>query len=181
MLPRLRPSWLGMAGVPPHDAPEAYVWEKRLHGVMLSFALVAILAFYLVEVERAAELVMVGRLLEWVVLMAFASELAWMLIVTRQKLRYLLGNWLDVMIVSAAAATVAGYDTDWVAVARLLRVAMVGMVLARAVAEIRTLFSPGGLPYIFGFAVIAMLGAGAGFYWLDPSIHSYSEGLSLAF
>ena len=76
-----------------------------------------------------------------------------MLRVTRQKLRYLLGNWLDLAIVIAAAMTIAGHDAEWVAWTRLLRLAMVGMVLTRAVAELRILFSPGGLPYVFGFAV----------------------------
>lgn len=181
MLPKALSNWVGMAGVPPHDAPAAYVWEKRLHGIMLSFALVAVAAFYLVEVETQSQLRALGRILEWAVLLAFAAELLWMLVITRQKLRYLLGNWLDVLIVTAAALTVAGYDANWVAAARLLRVAMIAMMLARAVTEMRTLFSPGGLPYILGFAVIAMLAAGAGFYWLDPSVHTYSEGLWLAF
>lgn len=181
MLPKALSSWVGMAGVPPSDAPAAYAWENRLHGIMLSFALIAVVAFYLVEVETQPQLRAIGRLLEWAVLVAFAAELLWMLAVTRQKLRYLLGNWLDVLIVTAAALTVTGYDTDWVALARLLRVAMVAMVVARAFTELRTMFSPGGLPYIFGFAVIAMLAAGAGFYWLDPAVHTYSEGLWLAF
>lgn len=181
MLPKALSGWVGMAGVPPDDEPAAYAWEKRLHGIMLSFALIAVVAFYLVEVETQPQLRAIGRLLEWAVLVAFSAELVWMLAITRQRLRYLLGNWLDVLIVTAAALTVTGYDTDWVALARLLRVAMVAMVLARAFTEMRTMFSPGGLPYIFGFAVIAMLAAGAGFYWLDPSVHTYSEGLWLAF
>jgi voltage-gated potassium channel len=55
------------------------------------------------------------------------------------------------------------------------------MVLTRAVAEIRVLFSPGGLPYVFGFVIVAMLAAGAGFYWLDPAVDSYADGIWLAF
>ena len=34
-----------MAGAPAHDNARAYVWETRLHGVMLGFALLAIFAF----------------------------------------------------------------------------------------------------------------------------------------
>jgi voltage-gated potassium channel len=183
MLNVLRPNraWLGMAGVPPHDNPRAYVWERRLHGIMLGCALLAIFAFYLVEVERQPELRIAGRALEWVVFIAFLAELLWMLALARQKLGYLLGNWLDVLIVLAAGLSIAGHETEWVAWARLLRMAMTGMVLARALTEIRLLFSPGGLPYIFGFAVLSMLLAGAGFYWLDPSINSYTDGLWLAF
>ena len=178
---KLDRKWLGMAGVPAHDDARAYRWEKRLHGVMLGFALLAIFAFYLTEVEPLPDLRAAGHVLEWLVFLGFAAELAIMLAATRQKLRYLLGNWLDVLIVLAAGLAVAGHDAEWVAWTRLLRMATAGMVLARAATEIRTLFSRGGLPYILGFAVLAMLVAGAGFYWLDPSIHSYAEGLWLAF
>jgi voltage-gated potassium channel len=183
MLEALRPNraWLGMAGVPAHDHPRAYVWEKRLHGIMLGVALLAIFTFYLWEVERDAQLRATGRTLEWLVFLAFLAELLWMLAITRQKLRYVLGNWLDVMIVVTAGLSIAGHETEWVAWARLLRVATVGMVLTRAMTEIRMLLSPGGLPYIFGFAILAMLIAGAGFYWLDPAIGSYADGLWLAF
>jgi voltage-gated potassium channel len=178
---KLNRKWLGMAGVPPHDNARAYVWEKRLHGVMLGFALVAIFAFYFTEIEPLPELRSAGHVLEWIVFLGFSAELVIMLTITRHRLRYLLGNWLDVLIVLAAGFSVAGHDAEWVAWTRLLRMATAGMVLARAATEIRTLFSRGGLPYILGFAVLAMLVGGAGFYWLDPSIHSYTEGLWLAF
>lgn len=183
MLEGLRPdrSWLGMGGVPAHDHPRAYAWERRLHPVMLGVALLAVFTFYLSEVERDTQLRATGEALEWGVFLAFLAELLWMLAITRQKLRYLLGNWLDVFIVVAAGLSVAGHATEWVAWARLLRLATVGLVLARAVTEIRLLLSPGGLPYIFGFAILAMLIAGAGFYWLDPAIGSYADGLWLAF
>ena len=178
---KLNRTWLGMGGVPLHDEASAYAWERRLHGVMLGAALLAIPAFYLVEVQRELDLRPFGRALEWTIFIAFSLELLWMLHVTRQKLRYLLGNWLDLLIVLAAAMSIAGHDTEWMAWARLLRVAMVGLVLTRALAEIRVLFSPGGLPYVFGFAVVALLMAGAGFYWLDPTIDSYADGVWLAF
>jgi voltage-gated potassium channel len=181
MLPKLNRHWLGVAGVPPHDVPRAYAWEKRLHWVMLGFALLAVLSFYLLEVERNPQLRHIGRAVEVLIFAAFSAELLWMLAVTRQKLHYLLGNWLDLLIVFAAFMSIAGHDAEWVAWGRFLRLAMVGMVLARAAAEIRTLFSPGGLPYVFGFAVLSMLVAGAGFYWLDPHVDSYADGLWLAF
>lgn len=167
--------------MPPHDVARAYLWEKRLHAVMLGVALLAVLSFYLLEVERDARLWSLARWVEMAIFAAFTGELLWMLHLTRQKLRYLLGNWLDLMIVLASFLSVLGHETEWVVWGRFLRLAMVGMVLARALAEIRTLFSPGGLPYVFGFAVLAMLVGGAGFYWLDPAITSYADGLWLAF
>lgn len=181
MLTKPSRRWLGVAGVPPHDSARAYLWEQRLHGVMLAVALLAVLSFYLLEVERDAQLRQLGRWVEVAIFVAFSGELAWMLYLTRHKLNYLLGNWLDLLIVAAAFLAIAGYDAHWVAIGRFLRLAMVGMVLARAATELRTVFAPSGLPYVFGFAVIAMLVAGAGFFWLDPTVASYADGLWLAF
>ena len=168
----------GMAGVPAaRRRARLPMGKAACTGVMLGFALLAsCLPLYLTEVEADPDLRAAGRALEWVVFLGFAAELTVMLAVTRQKLRYLLGNWLDVLIVLAAGLSIAGHDAEWVAWTRLLRMATAGMVLARAATEIRTLFSRGGLPYILGFAVLAMLVAGAGFYWLDPSIHSLPKG-----
>lgn len=183
MLEALKPNrkWLGMGGVPPHDEARAYLWEQRLHGIMLGVALLAVLSFYLTQLEAGSAAGSVGHVLEWAVFLAFSAELLWMLRLTRHKLRYLLGNWLDVLIVFSTGLVIAGVDAEWIALARLLRLAMVGMVVARAVSEIRVLFSPSGLPYIFGFAIVSMLLAGAGFYWLDPAVPSYADGLWLAF
>jgi voltage-gated potassium channel len=74
-----------------------------------------------------------------------------------------------------------GVDTEWVAAARLLRLATVALVLTRAMRPMRTLFSPGGLPYVGLVAVIIFLVAGGAFYWLEPTVRSYADGLWLAF
>lgn len=80
----------------------------------------------------------------------------------------------------AAGASLWGWQTEWVA-ARLMRITIVGLLLARALGAMRDLFSPTGLPYVLGFSVIALLLAGAGFYWLEPTVNSYVDGLWLAF
>ncbi|HTS54211.1 MAG TPA: ion channel [Burkholderiales bacterium] len=172
---------LGMGGVPPGDNARAHSWERRLHGVMIAIALASVASVYCTELSDEAGLRVVGRVLEWGIFVAFGAELAWMLHVSSEKLRYLFNNWLDVLIVLFAGLALAGADTEWVALARLLRLATVAMLLTRASAPLRGLFSPGGLPYVFGLAMVAFLAAGAGFYWLEPTVHSYAEGLWLAF
>ena len=42
-------SWIGIGGVPPDDNPQAYVWEHRLHWVMICVALLSIPGFYFEE------------------------------------------------------------------------------------------------------------------------------------
>jgi voltage-gated potassium channel len=148
---------------------------------MVIVALLSVPAFILEETLGSSTLRSVGRAIDLFILVTFALELAWMMRITTHKLRYLLRNWLDALIVVAAAANLWGWETEWVALARLMRIAVVGLLLARALGAMRDLFSPTGLPYLLGFAVISLLLSGAGFFWLEPTVDSYLDGLWLAF
>jgi voltage-gated potassium channel len=55
------------------------------------------------------------------------------------------------------------------------------LLLVRAVAEVNILFTRKGAPLLLGTAALVMLGGGAMFYWLEPTIHTYWDGLWLAF
>ena len=112
---------------------------------------------------------------------AFSAELLWMLKVTRYPGHYLLRNWLDMLIIIGAAVSLTGWQGEWIPLARLLRVAVVMLILVRFLGVLRNLFSPTAVPYIVGLGIVTMAVAGAGFYWLEPSVHSYGEGLWLAF
>jgi len=172
---------LGIGGVPPGDNARAYIWEKRLHPVMIGIALIALVAFYFTEFSHAGDLVMIGHALEWLIFGFFFFELAWMTAVCEQKLRYLRRNWLDMVIVVCSGLALVGVDAQWVAAARLLRLATVALLLTRAVRPMRTMLTPGGLPYLGLVAATIFLVAGAAFYWLEPNVRSYADGLWLAF
>ena len=85
------------------------------------------------------------------------------------------------LIIIGAAASLTGWQGEWIPLARLLRVAVVMLILVRFLGVLRNLFSPTAVPYIVGLGIVTMAVAGAGFYWLEPSVHSYGEGLWLAF
>ncbi len=173
--------WFGLGGVPPHDNPSAYRWERRLHPAMIVAALLAIPAFYLEEVAGSPVSRGMGWGIEAFVFLAFGAELLWMLRLTHHKVRYLVINWLSLFIVLSAGLSLAGWGTEWVPLIRLIRLALVAMLLARMLGALRNLFSPEGLPYLFAFALVLLLVAGAGFYWLEPTVGSYAEGVWLAF
>src|SRR5256885_655798 len=63
----------------------------------------------------------------------------------------------------------------------LLRLALVGLLLTRILGSLRNMFSPGGIPFIIGLGAITLGIAGAGFYWIEPTVHSYADGVWLAF
>lgn len=173
--------WIGMGGCPPHDSPRAYLWERRLHWVMIGVALLSIPAFLFEIADTLAAFKQFGLTLDAFILAAFSLELLWMLWVTNQRFQYLMRNWLDLLIIIAAAASLTGWLGEWIPLARLLRVTMVLLFLIRIMGSLRNLFSPTAMPYVLGLGVVTMAIAGAGFYWLEPTVETYGEGLWLAF
>lgn len=171
---------LGMGGVAPLDKPAAYAWQARLHWVMVGVALLALPAFYL-DLNHVTALRWVSRSLDVFILLAFSAEFFWMLAITRHRASYIGRNWLDVLIITGAAVSVVGAGAGWVPLVRLLRLAYVSLLLARTLGAMRNLLAPGAAPYLLGWGLITLGLAGAGFYWLEPTVHSYGDGLWLAF
>jgi voltage-gated potassium channel len=173
---------LGLAGVPPHDAPQAYEWERRLYWPVLIATLLAIPAFYLTVLSDDPPLNRIGWIMDVIVMLTFLTELIIMLTVCRQKKRYLVYNWLSVTIVfvTASSVLVPILRTDLSALLRLMRLAVVGLLVARLAHSFRAL-TPGSTPYILLIGFLLMLLAGGGLYWLEPTVHSYWDGVWLAF
>ncbi|HXF16290.1 MAG TPA: ion channel [Burkholderiales bacterium] len=174
-------SWFGLGGVPAHDNALAHLWEKRLHWPMIGVALLSIPALLLEDLTQMPRLHLVGKLLEVVIFLAFAGEFLWMMRLTSHRSEYAIGNWLDLLIILSSALDLAGWEFEWVAIARLLRLALVGLLLTRIVGSLRNMFSPSGIPFLIGFGLITLGLAGAGFYWIEPTVHSYADGVWLAF
>ncbi|MFD2453099.1 potassium channel family protein [Ideonella paludis] len=59
---------------------------------------------------------------------------------------------------------------------------MVALVsLARMVWSVQHLISRGSVTYLLLVSVVVLAGCGLGYWWIDPSIHSFGEGMWLAF
>jgi voltage-gated potassium channel len=174
-------AYMGMGGVPERDKPLAYLWERRLHWLMVAVALLTLPAFYLEVTQQTGLYRHIGQLLDLVILAAFITEFFWMHHVVEQKSLYILHNWLNLLIILGAALSLIGIDGEWLPLARLFRLAYVSLMIARLLGSVRNLFTPGATPYLLGWMVVIMLLSGGGFYWLEPTVHSYSQGLWLAF
>lgn len=173
--------FMGMGGVPEQDRPNAYLWEHRLHWLMVVVALLTLPAFYLEVTQQTGFYRHIGQLLDMIILIAFIAEFIWMFHVVEQKSLYVWHNWLNLLIIFGVAISLTGIDGEWLPLARLFRLAYVSLMIARLLGSVRNLFTPGATPYLLGWMVIIMLISGGGFYWLEPTIHSYSQGLWLAF
>lgn len=173
---------LGLGGIPPHDTPQAYEWEKRLYWPILIATLLAIPAFYLTELAGEIHLKKLGRMMDAAVLLTFVIELGVMLTVSAHKKQYLLYNWLSPAIILATAISLLAPQIpgELAALFRLMRLAIISLLIARLAHSIRAL-TPGSTPYILLIGFGLMLLSGGGFYWLEPTVHNYWDGVWLAF
>lgn len=174
-------AWIGLAGVGPEDSATARLWQQRLHWPMVGIALLSLPAYILDTSDLSAGWHRIATVIDAAVFLAFALELAWMLSVTRQPFRYLVGNWLNLVVLLGTGAALFGAASEAVALIRVARIATAGFILLRAVAELRVLFTRRGAPLLFGAAFLSILTGGTLFYALDPTIHSVWDGMWLAF
>lgn len=171
----------GLGGVPPHDNPRALALQERLHWPMIGIALLALPAFYLDLYATEWPMPLLGHALNIIIFAAFLGEMVVMLRLTHFRGRYLLRNWLGVIIVISSGVALINQQEAFVPLLRLLRLTVVGIILLRTLSLLRNTLSPQALPYIIGLGAVLLAVAGAGFYWLEPTVHSYAEGLWLAF
>jgi len=172
----------GMAGLPPHDNARALRWGSRLHWPMFFITLLTIPAFYLELAAPTPAVGNAGRALYGVVALAYAAHLALMLALSHARATYLRRNWVDVLVMLGVtlSQTVGSLGT-WSGLEWVLRMTLAALVLLRLMGYLRGLFTlKGVIPIVFIGSVTLML-SGAGFYWLEPGIHSYADGLWLAF
>jgi voltage-gated potassium channel len=173
--------WIGLGGVSADDNEVARGWQNRLHWIMVAVALLSVPAYLLSTSELDPFWHELASILDFVILIAFVAEILWMMKVSSFPLRYLFENWLNVVIICGAAAAALGAATEWIAIVRAMRAAVAVLVLVRTAAEFRVLFTRKGAPMLVGIAVLTLLTLGALFYWLDPNIRTFTDGLWLAF
>lgn len=173
--------WIGLAGIDGDDNARARWWQQRLHGLMIAVALLALPAYVLDSAGEYPGLHHAATLLDVVIFLAFLVETGWMLHVTSFPGRYLVENWLNVVILIGSAASALGAPTEGVALIRVARVAVGSLVLVRGLTAFRVLFTRRGAPLLVGAGCLMMLCGGAVFYWVEPTIGNYWDGLWLAF
>jgi voltage-gated potassium channel len=171
----------GLGGVTSHDGARAVRAWRWLQWVLLGFSLLAIPAFYFELAAHPSALREIGRALYACMAAGFAGSLAWIGSLCEAPRRFLMRNRYDVLIATGAAASVVSGISAWSSFEWLMRMMFVGLVAARIVVSLRGFFSPNRLLLLLATAAVLLASAGAGFYWLEPGVHSYAEGVWLAF
>lgn len=170
-----------LAGVSPHEQRAAVRAEPYVALILFAAALLWIPAFYLELAGGSHPWWILGRPLYAVVAVVFAVAGLWHLAILHRRRRYFAANLLDIAVPFGAIVSVIVYSPDWNGGEWTFHLILVSLVALRLALPVAGLLTPGRLllPLLAGGALVAL--AGEGFYLLEPQVHSYADGLWLAF
>ncbi len=165
---------LGIAGVAEHETAPARHWSRRLEWPMVGVALWIVLQWYLEETGILRQ--DIARIADWLVWLAFLLETVVLTAQVRDKRRYLLGNWLNLLIITA------GFPYFWqfaplIGLLRSVRLVLVVALLLRMSKSARKLLSQHRLGTTLIVALVTVMLSGLIISRLDPDIGTFSEGI----
>lgn len=174
--------WFGLSGVSSSDSERAKFWGRRLDHVMIVLALVTLPLIVVIFDQNLDETSHLLHLLQWVIVVAFTFEFLLLATFSNQRGAYIFGNWLNLLIIFVSILSILGLTQGiWLAIARALRMISLGLVAARALSSTGKWLIARGIPIVISLALVAWLISGLCFYYLEPTINSFGEGLWLAF
>jgi voltage-gated potassium channel len=148
---------------------------------MLGLSVFAAVVFYLHTVALDEFVVRHSRTIDLILLAGFTAELLAMLWVVDDRRDYLRRNWMSLFIMAALlAGSVLRWEDEFVGMFRLLRLTLLGLVMARVLHNARGL-SPRSTPMLLMWSMTTVAACGVGLFWIDPKIESLGDGLWLAF
>jgi voltage-gated potassium channel len=158
--------------VPRNDAERAQRIEKRLEVPMFIAAVLVIPVVVLEATHVSHGWKTAGTVLNWLIWLAFATELAAMLIVSPDRARWLRSHPLEAAIVVLTPPFLPA-SLQALRLFRLLRLLRVVVV----VKEARRLFTVDGIRLATVLAGVAALGGGAIFSSVEKGQHSVWDGV----
>lgn len=165
---------LGIAGVAEHETATARHWARRLEWPMVGVALWIVLQWYLEETGGLAHAV--ARVADWLVWLAFLLETVILTAQVRDKRRYLFGNWLNILIITA------GFPFFWqyaplIGLLRSVRLVLVVALLLRMSRSARKLLGQHKLGATLIVAFVTLVLSGIIMSRIDPSIGDAWDGM----
>src|SRR5437867_6336125 len=88
---------------------------------------------------------------------------------------------VDLIVLLGALASTWPTESPWSVLEWLLRLAYCGVVFIRLATILAKYVAPHRLLQIVTLAVFVLAVAGAGFLWMEPKVHTYADGVWLAF
>lgn len=165
---------LGICGVESHERTDARDWARRLEWPMLLVALWIPVQWYLEETRMLPP--HLGRIGDWTIWLVFVCETVLLTALVRDKPRYLLGNWMNLVIIAGGLPIIWQF-TPLVGLLRSLRLVLVMILLFRLSKTLRTLLVLHQLGTTLAVSLVVVLLSGIVITRLDPSIGSVWDGM----
>jgi voltage-gated potassium channel len=142
--------------------------RHRAEPLILVLALLVVPAIILEETSSDT-LQAVALVLNIVIWIGFALELAFVLAVASNRTRTLRAHWLDAAIVVVSIPVTPAFlqSARALRLLRLLRFARLALLASRAVVAARILFSPAGLRYVLVLVLLFVVAAGSAVALVD--------------
>lgn len=171
----------GMAGLPADAHALAHRWERYLNWPLFLVLFLAVPAFYIEVLEPSPELLFIGGVFILAITLAFSAHLAAMLMLCGDRREYLRRNWMHVLIVVGASVNLLAIGRPDSVFGWVVRIVWQVTAFLRLLGFLTVFLRPGSLGAVLLLAMLTLAGSGLGFYWLEPTVHSYGEGVWLAF
>ncbi len=172
---------LGITPLSTSESPNLGKLEARLRLLEILFLFLTIPAFYLELSSGEAHSTELGRVFYGLGGLGTLATLFSLSRLATKPWRFIRGNWLTLLIALFALANLIPTQVPWTGWEWFLRGSLAILGFFRLSLFFGALIKPGSLPHVFLLALGVLAAAGVGFYWLEPSVHSYGEGLWLAF
>lgn len=154
-------------------------WLSRpvlLIGLMLSIP-----AFYLLLGGDSVNARLLGHALYGFVAVLLIIDAAWQWRLHRLGQRRSGKLFLDIVIILACVASAFPSAVHWSGLEWILRLALCALIFLRITMIVLQHIRPSHLVQVIVLALLMLSSAGAGFYWLEPNVQSYPDGVWLAF
>jgi voltage-gated potassium channel len=165
---------LGIAGVDHFERGIAKNWAQRLEWPVLLVALWIPVQWYLEETGTVG--LFTARWFDWAIWLVFTFETTLLTTLVRDKKRYLLTNWMNLVIILAGVPFEWTY-TPLIGALRNVRLLLMMFLLMRLSHRIRDYLRRGHLGIMLLITGIVVVLAGIIITRLDPTIGSIWDGM----
>lgn len=168
-----------------HSAQRAGL--KLVRPILLLGLSLTVPAFYLVLTAAESGLHDAGRYLYSLASLILFFDLGWQMRHGRRwfaawrNLQRWRGHWHEIAILGGVIMSALRTDQVWSYSEWLFRLILCAFIFIRLALLFSCYIKPNRLLPTFSFASLMVVLAGGGFYWLEPNVHSFADGIWLAF
>lgn len=165
---------IGLSGVATNERPAARRWADRFELPMILLAIWILIEWYLVA--KGIYPATLDSITSWIIWLFFLFETVVLVSLVQNRRRYLLGNWMNLLIIVAGVPLLWGAGS-YAAALRTLRLLLLFPLLLNTSATVRKILTRNHLATTLLVALAFTLMSGLLIAGIDPSIENVWEGL----